>query len=188
MKKIELFAGCSIDAAYDELHKSSEPCYAVFNGKEITSEDTLYEMYLKIVGCSKAEFEKRQKQWHDDYVKREEEHKAKIPELTEVYRKKARGIILEDKLELWDKCVPIRLGDLYHGMELDATLEISKIMGDETIDFEARMKNAYDLFQKQGHSGMSAGLVMSMLREFCPNGNEIADAIKEFRYDKTENK
>lgn len=183
MEKIELYAGCTIEKAYSELHKTGSPCRTEFNGVEITSEDTLDNLYLKITGLSKDDFDKKQQEAHDEYIRGEEEHKAKIPELTEFYRKQARGIILEDKLELWDKCVPIRLGDLYHGMELDATLEISKIMGDETVDFEERMKNAYDLFQKQGHSGMSAGLVMSMLRAFCPNGNEISDAIKDFKYD-----
>lgn len=82
-----------------------------------------------------------------------------------------------------DKCVPIRLSDLYHGYELNCTLDIAKIMGDEETDLESRMKKAYKVFNEEGHSGMSASLVMAMLREFSPYGNEISDAIKNFKYD-----
>ena len=183
MEKIKLYAGCSIEMAYSELHKTGSPCCTEFNGVEITSEDSLDDLYIKITGLSKDEFDKKQQEAHDEYVRREEEHKAKIPELTEFYRKEARGIILEDKLEVWDKIVPIRLSDLYHGYELNCTLDIAKIMGDEETDLESRMKKAYKEFNGQGHSGMSASLVMAMLREFCPYGNEISNAIKDFKYD-----
>ena len=187
MKKIELYAGCSIEKAYSELHKTGSPCCTEFNGVEITSEDSLDDLYIKITGISKEEFEKRLQEANDEYVRHEEEHKEKIPELTKHYCEEARGVILEDKLELWDKCVPIRLGDLYHGMELDCTLSIANIMGNEALDLETRMRKAYKEFNGQGHSGMSASLVMAMLREFCPYGNEISDAIKDFKYDNKEN-
>ena len=95
----------------------------------------------------------------------------------------ARGVILESELEYWDKIVPIRLGDLYHGMELEQTLDISKIMGDDSVDYDTRLRTAYKCFMDAGHSGMSAGLVASMLRRFCPHGEDIADAVMNFRFE-----
>jgi hypothetical protein len=31
---------------------------------------------------------------------------------------------------------------------------------------------------------MSAGLVASMLRKFCPDGEDLADAVMNFRFEK----
>ena len=127
-KKINLYAGCSIDEAYYELHKCQEPCYTIFNGKELTSDETLDEMYVKILGISKKEFDSDKKKFISEYERSEQEHKSKISKLTEYYCKEARCVILEDQLEYWDEIVPIRFDDLYHGMELDQALTISRII------------------------------------------------------------
>lgn len=186
MKQIEFLPGDSIDTAWKGLLRASadcgDTCFGEFNGKEIRSTDTLDEAYVKILGKTKSEYEKEMQDWRDEYERQEKEHKDNIPNLTPIYREKARGVILEDQYEYWDKIVPIRLGDLYHGMELDATLDLCKIMRDESMSYDERLKKAYDTFMDQGHSGMSAGLVASMLRTFCPDGHDLADAVMNFRY------
>ena len=186
MKKIEFLPGDSIDTAWKELLKASaecgDTCFGEFNGREIRSTDTLDEAYMKILGKTKSEHEKEMQDWRNEYERREKEHKDNIPNLIPIYREKARGVILEDQYEYWDKIVPIRLDDLYHGMELDATLDLCKIMRDESMSYDKRLKKAYDTFMDQGHSGMSAGLVASMLRTFCPDGHDLADAVMNFRY------
>jgi hypothetical protein len=186
MKEIEFLPGDSIDTAWKGLLKASaecgDTCFGEFNGREIRSTDTLDEAYMKILGMTKSEYEKEMQDWRNDYERREKEHKDNIPNLIPIYREKARGVILEDQYEYWDKIVPIRLDDLYHGMELDATLDLCKIMRDESMSYDERLKKAYDTFMDQGHSGMSAGLVASMLRTFCPDGHDLADAVMNFRY------
>lgn len=186
MKEIEFLPGDSIDTAWKELLKASaecgDTCFGEFNGREIRSTDTLDEAYMKILGKTKSEHEKEMQDWRDEYERQEKEHKDNIPNLIPIYREKARGVILEDQYEYWDKIVPIRLDDLYHGMELDATLDLCKIMRDESMSYDKRLKKAYDTFMDQGHSGMSAGLVASMLRTFCPDGHDLADAVMNFRY------
>ena len=186
MKQIEFLPGDSIDTAWKGLLRASadcgDTCFGEFNGKEIRSTDTLDEAYMKILGKTKSEYEKEMQDWRDEYERQEKEHKDNIPNLTPIYREKARGVILEDQYEYWDKIVPIRLDDLYHGMELDATLDLCKIMRDESMSYDERLKKAYDTFMDQGHSGMSAGLVASMLRTFCPDGHDLADAVMNFRY------
>ena len=186
MKKIEFLPGDSIDTAWKGLLRESaecgDTCFGEFNGREIRSTDTLDEAYMKILGKTKSEHEKEMQDWRDEYERREKEHKDNIPNLIPIYREKARGVILEDQYEYWDKIVPIRLDDLYHGMELDATLDLCKIMRDESMSYDKRLKKAYDTFMDQGHSGMSAGLVASMLRTFCPDGHDLADAVMNFRY------
>ena len=182
MEEIKLYGGCSIETAYDMLHNQGKECFARFNGHILTSDDTLDIMYLKVTGKTKEEFDKQEKEWIENYRRKEEEFKKKIPEMTEQYIKEAEGVILPDKLDFWKEVVPVRLSDIYHGLELEQTLSISKIMGDENMDMEERLRKSYEIFNESGHSGISAGLTMSMLRTFCPYGDEIADAINEFRY------
>lgn len=182
MKKIEIYGG-TIDTAMQKLYDEGEPCFCEFNGKELYSTDSIDEAYKKVVGKTKAEFDKEQEEWHNNYERELAEHKAKIPELAEQYRKSARGLVLDNELEFWDKIVPIRLGDLYRGMELQQTLDICAIMRDESLTYDERIRKAYKCFMDAGHSGMSAALTASMIRKFCPNGYDVADAVMNFRFE-----
>lgn len=188
MVEVYLSAGSNIDETYERLltaaARQKTVVFTKFNGHILLSTDTIDEMYKKVTGNTRAENKEKKRKWLEDYEKKEKEHQEKIPSLTEKYVKEARGIILDSQLEYWDKIVPIRLDDLYHGMELDQTLDISKIMGDESVDYDTRLHQAYKCFMDAGNSGMSAGLVASMLRKFCPHGEDIADAVMNFRFDK----
>ena len=77
-----------------------------------------------------------------------------------------------------DKIVPIRLQDLYHGMELDCWLDLIAVLNDESKSKEDRMKEGLQMFINQGHSGMSAGLVLSGLCRFHALGRELAEYIQ----------
>jgi hypothetical protein len=156
---------------------------AVFNDKYLLSTDTDDDAYLRITGKTKAEYDEEVRKWWENCEAEQKAHEARIPELTEHYRKVARGVIIESELEYWDEIVPIRLGDIYRGMELDQVLDCARVMRDETLSRIERLRKAYKIFNDAGHSGMSAGLTMAMLRRFCPDGNELADACNEFRYD-----
>ena len=188
MKEIEFLPGSDIDSAWQGLLRESadckDTCCGLFNGKEIRSTDTLDEVYVKVLGMTKVYFDDLVRREREEYDRKEKEHKDNIPNLTKEYREKARGIILEDQYEYWDKIVPIRLDDLYHGRELDSTLDLCKIMRDESISYDKRLRKAYKTFMDQRHSGMSAGLVAKILRVFCPNGDELADAVMSFKFEK----
>lgn len=192
MKEIEFYAGDTIDTAWKKLLRESadccDTCFGMFNDKEIRSTDTLDEAYVKVLGKTKAEFDDAVRKEREEYERKKKEHEDNIPNLVPEYCEKARGVILEDQYEFWDKIVPIRLGDLYRGMELDATLDLCKIMRDESVGYDERIRKAYDTFMGQGHSGMSASLVASMLKAFCPDGEDLADAVMTFRYEKGTNK
>lgn len=149
----------------------------MFNDKQLLSTDTLDEAYKKVTGLTKTEFDEEDRKAREEYKRQEEEFIASIPSKAEEYKKAARGVIIEDQYDYWDKIVPIRLNDLYHGMELDATLEICRIMRDESDSIEERIEKAKDVFDNQGHSGMSAGLVLSMIKSFCPHGEQVVEKI-----------
>ncbi|MBR5395744.1 MAG: hypothetical protein IK144_11805 [Bacteroidaceae bacterium] len=135
MKEVTLYGG-TIDSCLKNLGKmaaadeSGEVLKAVFNDKYLLSTDTDDDAYLRITGKTKAEHDEEVRKWMEDYEAKRKAHEARIPELTEHYRKVARGVIIESELEYWDKIVPIRLGDLDDEFPCNApTHEWAKVIG-----------------------------------------------------------
>lgn len=144
--------------------------YAMFNGHPIYSDNIdVDEIYSRVCAYNASN---KQKEIELDYEKAEKEFQKKIPTLTKKYNALAKGVIADDKLDQWYELVPIRLRDLYHGMELDATLEIIKELNKAT-DSNTHFAEAKNIFDKQGHSGLSGDLICAMLNMFAPNGVEF---------------
>jgi predicted nuclease with TOPRIM domain len=176
-EKIEFFAGNTIEQAVNQLLNYKAQGKLVcgeFNGITLYSDTvTMDSAYKEITGKTKAEFDKGQQEWKDNYDKQKQEHEEKIPELTKVWMEKGREVLTEDKWEYWDKIVPIRLNDLYQGMELGNCLDIVNILNNNgTLD------EAKEVIENQGHSGMSFGLVCAMVREFCDRGSEFVECVR----------
>ncbi len=175
--KIEFFAGNTIEQAVNELLSHKEKgklVWGEFNGVILYSDTvTMDSAYQEITGKSKEEFDKAQQEWKENYDREKKEHEAKIPDLTKIWMEKGREILTEDKWELWDKIVPIRLGDLYQGMELGNCLDIVKILNNNSTLDEAKEK-----IESQGHSGMSFSLVCAMVKEFSDRGNEFVEYVR----------
>lgn len=141
------------------------------NKIEFSAGQNIESAYRDLQEYAKEEEEKRQQELKT--------YKERIPELTTYYKDKARGIIPENKLKYWDRIVPIRLNDLYRGMELDCWLDIIKVLNNEDKSKDERLKECRDLFYKQGHSGMSGFLVLAGLKELHPLGYEVAAYINK---------
>ncbi len=78
----------------------------------------------------------------------------------------------KSKWEYWDIIVPIRLNDLYQGMELKQCLDLVMLLKDD------KFEEAKELIINQGHSGMSFGLVCSMVREFSDKGDKFISLVR----------
>lgn len=174
-REIEFLCGRNIERAVIELLEYKEKGELVcgeFNGHMLYSDTvTMDGAYLEITGKSKADFNKEQDEWRERLrVKSELAEKAaqeNIPNWIE----KGHKLLSEDKWEEWDKIVPIRASDLYHGMELDNTLQIQEIL---KADYsEESFEKAKKCMEEQGHSGMSWSLVCAMIKEFCIYGEEF---------------
>lgn len=167
------YAGLTIDETVSRLlkyHDNGELASCEFNGTMLYSDTvTLEGAYMAITGRTKAECDAAKQKQHEDYLREEKEHQDKIPTLTKEWLEKGRHFVRTDKLELWDECVPIRLSDLYHGMELGACEEIITALNNGCT-----MEEAKTIIGNQGHSGMSFGLVRAMVKEFAERGNEFA--------------
>jgi hypothetical protein len=176
-KEIEFFAGSNIERAVKELliykEKGILAC-GDFNGTTLYSDTvTLDEAYISITGKTKAQLDKEHQEWKENYEREERKFKESIPSLSKEWMEKGREILTEDKWEYWDEVVPIRLGDLYHGMELGCCLDIVKILNNDDPLIIAKA-----MIESQNHSGVSYGLVCAMVKEFCDRGQEFVDYIK----------
>lgn len=176
-KEIEFLAGDTVEEAVKELlsykDKGKLVC-ASFNGVTLYSDTvTMDGAYKEITGKTKSEFDKSQDEWRENLEKEEREYKERVPELSEIWIQKGKEILTEDKWEYWTEIVPIRLKDLYHGMELGCCLDIVKILNNNGTLQEAKEK-----IESQDHSGTSFGLVCAMVKEFCLRGKEFVKYVK----------
>ena len=174
MEKIEFRMGCSVYDAVLELgryRRRGETVYGVFNTHILRSDTvTLDGAYLKIVGCSYVDSILKQEEYQ---ARRDaEDIRAISPENIKHWEKEARGVLAPNKLETWDYLVPIRLRDLYHGMELGSCLEIIKVLNDD--DFP----KAFQVLSDQNHSGMSYGLVQSLVISMSDKGESFYEYIE----------
>ena len=161
----------NIEEAVKELKSHKDLVKGTFNGQILYSDiDDLDSAYKKVTGKTKAEFDEAEKQRQIEYKRQQKEHKDAIPKLTIEWVEKGKKILDEKHHKLWAKIVPIRLGDLYQGMELGNCLEIV-----EQLNKGAELEEVKPLIENQGHSGMSFGLVCSMVREFADRGNEFVE-------------
>ena len=175
--KIEFDCGLSLKDSVKLLHSKAEATgrkyFGEFNGHKLTSDMTVDEAYIKCTGKTFKEFKDKKEKMRQDLIRREEEHKKKIPELTKYWIKEGHKVLSQDKWDEWDRCVPIRLGDLYEGMELGQCLDIIKTVKDNSI------VAGIEVMKNQGHSGMSWGLMKSMIYTFCDDGEAIIRELDE---------
>lgn len=176
-REIQFGAGETIEDAIKYLMKFKEHgelAYGDFNGKKLYSDiDDLDSAYKKITGKTKSEFDAERKAENDKYQEELKKHKESIPELTKEWVQKGNVILDEKYHNKWAECVPIRLNDLYRGMELEATLDIIKELNEG-----CKIERAKEIIENQGHSGMSFSLVCSMVRAFCDRGVEFVNFVK----------
>lgn len=143
-----------------------------FNGHWLYSDTvTMDSAFLAVTGKNKADFDQFKKEYQEKLRKENELAKKAAQENIPNWIEKGHKVFAEDKWEEWDKIVPIRASDLYHGMELDNTLQIQEILTEYYT--EESFEKAKNCMEKQGHSGMSWSLVCAMIKEFCTNGEEF---------------
>lgn len=174
--KIEFEFG-DIESAIRQLEtykEKNELAYGVFNGVILHSNvDDVNSAYKKITGKTKSEFDQARKEENDKYQEQKRNHEKLIPQLTKEWIDKGSVILDKKYQELWAKCVPIRLSDLYEGMELQCCINIIVELNNNCTLDEAK-----NIIESQGHSGMSFSLVRSMVKSFCNRGEEFYNYVK----------
>lgn len=165
--------GCTLDECINKLLEYKDKgklAYINFNGHKLYSDTVTFDSaYKEVKGITYVEYNNMMDKWKED----ERKHKEAIPRLIEEWKQKGREILEDDKIKFWDELVPIRLEDLYKGMELGACLDIIKILNNNGTLEEAKKK-----IIEQNHSGMSFGLVCSMVYNLCSRGEEFVQYVK----------
>jgi hypothetical protein len=174
-------AGQTLENAYNEMKRlaeeSNKRVEAEFNTYSINSDMSIDDVFLLITDKTYIQWlDYRQKQ-REEEKRKEEEFQNKLPELIEKYKQEARGLVIDSQLDYWDKIVPIRLNDLYQGMELGETLKYCKMMRDESMPLEDRLVKARQDFINSVHSGMSRSLMLKMIHTFVPDGDTLRPFI-----------
>lgn len=144
-------------------------CIIFYSTEELTERDILTAIY----GCSPEEHEKREKEYFDEFKRKEAEFKRKASDLIAKYREKGHEILDSKFHERWDEAVPVRVGDIYHGMELQAALDVIELLNKG--ENEAAKKKLFG----QGHSGMSASITLALIGVFCDNGKKFVKEVEE---------
>lgn len=145
-----------------------------FNGHILYSDNVSMDSAYQEI-CGKGYFETmNQREIKRQELKEEEKtYQETVPENTKIWIKYGHSVLDKKYWKEWDKCVPVRLSDLYHGMELGSCIEIIKC-----LNANESLQNAKEIIDSQDHSGLSYGLVKNMVRTFCDRGSEFADYIE----------
>lgn len=147
---------------------NGEFVYIDFNGTRLYSDTvSMDSAYLEI--CGKTYFDKIQsdKQYLAKLEEERVEYESTIPSQIQVWINKGHEVLSKSHWDYWDEIVPIRLSDMYQGMELRCCLDIVEAIKDGDL------QKGKDLIDSQGHSGMSYGLVKAMVKEFADNGDDF---------------
>lgn len=167
--KFDLRAGTHIEHVFNDLQKRNELCFTDHNDRicvSTMSENKIFQIlsgydkdtYYQIENAARAERLETQQ-------KLEEERKKNIPFLIEKYTERAKKIVEMQFLEKFIEIIPVRVNDLYNGMEIGASLEIIKSLNEGMYFNEVKT-----IMENQNHSGASWGLVMRILIAFCKRG------------------
>jgi hypothetical protein len=133
------------------------------------------EAFMEVLGKTEQDHKKSVRD-HLSRIEREKrDHEQSIPAKTAFWIEEGKSVLREDLWDEWAKCVPIRLSDLYRGMELKCCLDIIKLIRANLFE-EAKTE-----IESQGHSGMSFSLVKSMVCHFHEKGIEFFEFLEKER-------
>ena len=162
IKKLQVFKSANVNV------------YVDFNGSKLYSllddEDSCYK---KVTGKSKEEFEEAERQWREEYHRKEAEEKAKAQAAIPEYVEAGKALVYPQKLDEWKKCVEGRVSDLYHGRDLANAIEAMKVL-EESGKFE----DAKKVIDDADHSGASYGMVMRVIVNFSKKGPDFYEFME----------
>jgi hypothetical protein len=167
--------GETIDSVIKKMKSARGLVSVEFNGVMLYSDiDDVDSAYKKVTGMTKAEFDAEIQREREQYLEEEKRHKDSIPRLTKEWVEKGCSILDAKYHDSWRKCVPIRLSDLYRGMELECCLDIVK-----ELNNGCTLESAKKIIEGQGHSGMSFSLVCLMVSHYCDRGVEFMGYVRK---------
>lgn len=170
-KEIEFGLGARLIDCIEELHcyrDKGELVYGIFNGKELYSTDSEDEIYIKVTGYNLEDYNSYLNTHRENVQLEKEKHLRKIPSLCKKYMSKGRMYIEKEKISDWDKLVITSLHGMYRGFEIESSLDIFLLLK-HSYSFDT----IRDVIYNQGHSGSSLNIVLNIIKNFSPNGEDF---------------
>lgn len=134
-----------------------------FNGNAINSSMTIDEVYQKLYGCTKEEWDKKQDDMDRVLDKLGKEEKSKsIKVIEELYPK----LTEQQKANFDDSCLDWRNNinkSIYHGREFAVSLQFVDLLNQQSYE------EVKKLFQEEGFSGMALRLVETIIHKIDKN-------------------
>ena len=170
-RKIE-FYGNTLEQCVEALLKyqrRGESVVVSFNGHDLYSSDvTMDGAYQEVLGSTKEEFDRKQEEWRKEYKEKQAREEAKAKAQIPSWLERGSNLIYPERAEEWKKCVEARASDLYHGLDLNAAIEIM-----EMLENGATLDEAKEVLDGQDHSGASYGMVRNIIFSFSKQGPEF---------------
>lgn len=167
-RDFESEAGSHIDSVFEEMkqlaeekNKQYDDCVFIyttyFNGQSINSAMTVDEVYKKLYGCTKAEWDKKMDDMDRVLEKLGKDEKSKsIQAIEELYPKLTEQQKANfDELD-WRNQIN---KSIYHGREFAVSLQFVDLFNQQSYD------DAVKLFKEEGFSGASLGLVKAIIQK-----------------------
>ena len=138
----------------------------------VETEDDLYMQYF---WRTKIEQEKYVEKARQEYEAKEKKEELEALEKVPWWIEEGKKYIDESKWEDWEKYVKISAKDLYHWMDVDATLELLKL-----IDAWESWDKVQKAFDDQGHSNLSYSVVFNRVVYFSKKWEEAKNKLTKY--------
>ena len=173
-RDFESTAGSHIDSIFEEMKELADSknkqyndrlfIYTTyFNGNAINSSMTIDEVYQKLYGCTKEEWDKKRNDMDCVLEKLGKEEKSKsIQVIEELYPK----LTEQQKSNFDDPCLDWRNNidkSIYHGREFAVSLQFVDLLNQQSYE------EVKQLFQDEGFSGAALGLVEVIIHKIDKN-------------------
>ena len=174
-REIKIAAGNNLESAVYTLLAAKargKHVYCDFNGHKLHSDTvSMDSAYMEITGYTKAEYDQKMKELHENSEKKQKIVEQKAKESIPSWIERGQTLIFPERYEEWVQFVQTLATDLDYGMLLDPALEIMEI-----LDKGASMEEAKKMLDGQCHSGTSESIVRNMVFEFSSQGPEFLEA------------
>ena len=173
-RDFESTAGSYIDSIFKEMKELAEEknrqyndrvfIYTTyFNGNAINSSMTIDEVYQKLYGCTKEEWDKRLDDMNRVLEKLGKEERSKsIKAIEELYPK----LTEQQKANFDEHCLDWRNQidkSIYHGREFAVSLQFVDLLNQQNYE------EVKQLFKDEGFSGAALGLVEAIIHKIDKN-------------------
>lgn len=174
-RKIEIPAWEKLENVVNALliaKAQGEHIYCDFNGHELHSDDiSMDSAYMKVMGCTKAEYDHGMKKMREDFEKQLEIARQKAQENIPNCIARGRALIFPERYDEWEKCVNSIDTSLWSYLELNSALEIM-----EALENGVSIEEAATMFKAQENSAIFALFIRNVIFTFSNRGPEFWEA------------